>query len=314
MINDGFLVSGDPKGHGPSSVIVVGVNRGGTSAVAATLDALGLSLGASAAEPNFEDASFASALRQRDWARLRSLVTDREAKEPMFAWKHPDSRRHLWRIHRYFSNPRYIFVYRDIFAIANRKRLVHQRNILWSMATSLWDYAKILLFIQTVKPYALHVSYEKLLTNRDHFIDALATFCDRTVDPVQLSKVRERIAASPEAYVQWSDRSRRMLLLEHQGFKGLAEEITTKMIVGWAFRMGTAEPAVVEIHVNGTFVGSAIADQFTERLTNVAGDSRNGSIRFAFPCGSVSIQSGDRVDIRFEGTTISLVGCPATVA
>lgn len=314
MINDGFLVSGDPKGHGPSSIIVVGINRGGTSAVAATLDALGLALGPGAAEPNFEDAPLASALRQRDWVRFRSLVAEYEAKSTMFAWKHPDSRRYLWRIHRYFSNPRYIFVYRDIFAIANRKRLVHQRNILASMATSLWDYAKILLFIQTVKPFALHVSYEKLLTNRDHFIDALATFCDRTVDPARLSQVRERISASPDAYVQWSDRSRQMLLLEHRGFKGLAEETTTTTIAGWAFRVGITDPAVVEIHVNGTFLGTATADQFTERLTNVAGDPRRGAIRFSFPCGDAGIMPGDRVDIRFRGTDISLVGCPATVA
>ena len=314
MINDGFLVSGAPKGERASAVIVVGINRGGTSAVAATLDALGVFLGQRAAVPNFEDALLADALRQKDWGRFRAVVAQYEAEHAVFAWKHPDSRRHLWRLHRYFANPRYVFVYRDIFAIANRKRLVHQRGVLASMAASLWDYAKILFFIQAVKPYALHVSYEKLLTNRESFVEALAAFCDRTVDAAELSRIRERISPSPTAYLQWSDRSRQMLALEKHGYKGLAEEVTATTVAGWAFQVGRAEAAVVEVFVNGICRGRAVADRFAERLSHVAGDLRKGAIRFEFTWGATPLTPGDSVDVRFEGTAYSLVGCPATVA
>ena len=246
--------------------------------------------------------------------RIRAVVAQYEAEHAVFAWKHPDSRRHLWRLHRYFANPRYVFVYRDIFAIANRKCLVHQRGVLASMAASLWDYAKILFFIQAVKPYALHVSYEKLLTNRESFVEALAAFCDRTVDAAELSRIRERISPSPTAYLQWSDRSRQMLALEKHGYKGLAEEVTATTVAGWAFQVGRAEAAVVEVFVNGICRGRAVADRFAERLSHVAGDLRKGAIRFEFTWGATPLTPGDSVDVRFEGTAYSLVGCPATVA
>ena len=55
-------------------VIVVGVNRGGTSAVAATLNAIDVPLGESWHEPIYEDLDLADAFRTSNWKKFKDIV------------------------------------------------------------------------------------------------------------------------------------------------------------------------------------------------------------------------------------------------
>ena len=125
--NSGFKTIGDVQHSAKSEqYIVVGVGRGGTTAVAASLHVLGVTvgeLGKTFSEDNYENFEMSRAFRSRDWRGLQKLITTYEEQYSKFAWKLPDSNEQLPRIHRYFSNPYYIFVYRDLFAIANRKNI-----------------------------------------------------------------------------------------------------------------------------------------------------------------------------------------------
>ncbi len=132
--NSGFKISGAPTGDGgPVAIIVVGLSRGGTSAIAASLHALGIHMGDSLHQPNFEDVKLARAFREREWREVKTIIHKYESEHVRFAWKLPDIYWQLSRIHKYCSNPRYIFVYRDIFAIAQRRELVRQIDTMTSM-------------------------------------------------------------------------------------------------------------------------------------------------------------------------------------
>lgn len=312
--NDGFNISGSPVGGGgPISIIVVGINRGGTSAIAAALHSAGIFMGDRYSEPNYEDAFLANAFRNRDWKRFRAIASSYEATHGKFAWKYPAIRNKLFRIHRYFSNPRYIFVYRDICAIAQRKSQVFEQNHLRMMAECLFDYGAILLFIKLANPYALHVSYEKLLFNKKKFAEVLLSFCGIESSEDTINAIANQISASPESYLQWSLRSQRMAALEKRGYKGYIEQLTPQSVTGWAFHIADDHPAVVDICVNGSIVGNSTADECREGLSEIAGANRNGCIGFRFDFDVMNLKVDDMVSIVFHGTQYDLVGSPKTI-
>lgn len=95
----GSSVTSDTK-YG-TAIIVVGVSRGGTSAISASLQALGISMGAKFHTPIYEDLALAESFRAKDWRQLKIIIKEYEASNKIFGWKLPDSHRHLDRIYKY---------------------------------------------------------------------------------------------------------------------------------------------------------------------------------------------------------------------
>jgi hypothetical protein len=313
LYNNGFNMTGSPVGgRGPISIIVVGINRGGTSAVAAALNATGIFMGNRYSEPNYEDAFLANAFRNSDWKRFKEIVSSYETTHGKFAWKYPAIRNKLFRIHRYFSNPRYVFVYRDIFAIAQRKHQVFKKDHVHLMAESLWDYGAMLLFIKLLNPYVLHVSYEKLLYNKKKFAETLLSFSEIITTEDRIDAIVNQISSSPESYLHWSLRSQLMVALEKKGYKGYLEQLTTESVTGWAFRITNDQSVVVDICINGHVVGNSIADECREGLSQIAGAPRNGCIGFRFNFNAMNLKAGDLISVVFHGTAFDLVGSPTT--
>jgi len=88
MKNSGFKTSGNIKHTGKKEqYIVIGVGRGGTSAIAASLNTLGITLSGDFNEPIYEDIEMAKAFRSRDWRSFKRLIASYEAKYQKFAWK-----------------------------------------------------------------------------------------------------------------------------------------------------------------------------------------------------------------------------------
>ncbi len=301
MKNSGFKTTGPIKhDKSPEQYIVVGVGRGGTSAIAASLHTLGISLGDSFRPPNFEDTQMSQAFRSRNWRDLKQLIKNSESKYPKYAWKLPDSNKQLNRINRYFSNPYYIFVYRDIFAIANRKNLARNNDILTTMQTSLASYSRIIKFIKKNKINALHISYEKLLQNKYEYAQELALFCNIPASEELLQKVSDTIEPSPDNYVSWTETSRQLTQIKQSGYDGCIDSISEKSISGWMLQINNKIPITAELLINDEYQLEFKCDNFRQDLIN-AKKSTTGNAGFNIPLSAGSLKKNDIISIRIKG-------------
>jgi hypothetical protein len=126
-----------------TAIIIVGVNRGGTSAVAASLNSLGIFLGDFWQEPNYEDIILAKAFRNGSWKTFENKISEYEDKHRIFGWKLPDVTQKLFKINRIIKNPKYIFIFRDICSISNRMNSALNINHLEGMLYANQQYKNI---------------------------------------------------------------------------------------------------------------------------------------------------------------------------
>lgn len=297
MKNLGFKIikSNGKDGYKSKQFIVVGVNRGGTSAIAKTLIALGVSFGDNCHEPIYEDTKLANAFRSGKWREFKRLIHFSENTFPLFGWKLPDSNKQLKRIHKYFSNPYYIFVYRDIFAISNRQSNVLELDLFNAMQSNIEAYERICKFNKREQPQSLHVSYEKLLLNKESYVKELATFCDISLDEALLEKAIKAIEPSPKKYTAWCDITSSIKSLNKEGFDGFIDNVSKRSISGWLLKRNSDTPVSVELFINDNPIGVYTCDIFREDLIQ-AGKSTTGVA--GFNINYPDIQNGDIVTLK----------------
>lgn len=301
MKNSGFKSTGIIQHNkSPEQYIVVGVGRGGTSVIAASLHTLGITLGDNFNLPNYEDTQMSAAFRSRNWKELKQLISSSESKYLKFAWKLPDSNKQLKRINHYFSNPRYIFVYRDIFAIANRKNLAKNDDILTTMQSSLASYNRIIKFIKKNKISALHISYEKLLQNKYEYAQELALFCNIPASEELLQKIGTLIEPSPDGYTTWTETSLQLTKLRQSGYDGYIDTISEDSISGWLLQINNKEPITIELLINDQHKLDFKCNNFRQDLIG-AKKSTTGNAGFNITLESGHINKNDTITIKVKG-------------
>ncbi len=195
--------------------VVVGLARGGTSSIAAALHALGIFMGDLARAPNYEDRKLINTiphthplgLKRRDWTEFEATLRQYDSQHDWWGFKYPSLHTDLERVHRLLRNPRYIFIYRDVFAISSRRSQIYpEHDHFRFMRDYLNRYGKIIQFADRHAHSALHVSYEKVLTNTDEFSRTLCEFCNFKIEPEILKAVSSVIMPSPEKYTAWTVR------------------------------------------------------------------------------------------------------------
>ncbi|WP_428033463.1 sulfotransferase [Amphritea sp.] len=297
------------KNRNPSAAhrqfIVVGVQRGGTSAIAASLKALGVSLGDNFHEPIYEDIGMAEAFRAGNWKKLQKLIVAYEQKYVLFAWKLPDSNSKLTRVSKLFSNPSFIFVYRDIFAIAKRKKTVHDTDISAAMSSSLSAYNRILKFVDKSHYPALHISYEKLLQDKQGHLKELAAFCHLEASEDLIERACKSIEASPRSYTQWVEISRQIIALNKAGFDGYIDHVSESLISGWMLKSGSDQPVTLELFVNDKLITEFLCDTFRGDLITAA-KSNTGNAGFSIPLPEGTLKKSDRISLKPTGHSVGL--------
>lgn len=301
-----FSAKKNPENTGKHrQFIVVGVQRGGTSAIAAALQALGISLGDNYHSPIYEDLEMAKAFRSGNWKKLQQLIMAYEQEYQQFAWKLPDSNSKLARISRLFSNPSFIFVYRDICAIANRKQSVQNVTLVEAMKSSLTAYNRIVKFVEKNDYPALHISYEKLLQDTQGHLRQIADFCDIDVTGGLIDQASRAIEASPKIYTQWVDISRQIYLLNKAGFDGYIDKVSENLVSGWFLQKGSDQPVTVELLVNDHWVADFLCEEFRGDLIT-AEKSVTGKAGFRIPVPKGTLARSDTVSVRPKGHSTSL--------
>lgn len=163
--------------------IVIGSPRGGTSMVAGLLRLLGIYMGDEVAEANNEDQAFINlhkggfetllALTSKDSTikTIRDIIQERNKKHETWGWKDPLSSLYVKHIIGDLRNPRFVFVTRDLAAIAQREQLAMasrttgspQEFFLRRMQRSLTLYEHAIEDLLAHKFPSAVVSYERAL-------------------------------------------------------------------------------------------------------------------------------------------------------
>jgi len=238
-------------------IVVVGVSRGGTSAVAGSLHHLGVHVGDMAKSPVFEDGVLSEAFEKANYRVAVSIIKKYDSEHAIWAWKRPDSIKYLAKIDELLSNPHYIFVFRDIFSIANRKVISRQLSLFQQMEHALGQYRTMLSFATTTKRPAMLVSVEKTLTKKEEFIDALISGFALGSSEAQRQDALSFITTDPSEYLAKTVFTKSM---------GFVDKLSRERIRGWAKSVQHNEPLTIEIYLDDVLSSSIIANGYREGL------------------------------------------------
>jgi hypothetical protein len=153
--------------------VCIGLERGGTSAVAGIMRALGLPMGEGMAGNN-EDPDF----QAKTLSALRSAIEERNQRYDVWGWKFPTAVQQLPALVESLRNPYFVVVFRDVVATALSRNKwdgpnLRRRMELAAHEANAWTNMNLGFILAARRP-ALLVSHEKLLTNHGALVDELA--------------------------------------------------------------------------------------------------------------------------------------------
>lgn len=182
------------------SIVVTGVGRSGTTMIARVLTELGVFMGESLAVRTNEDNDVKNCVKQSDEAAFERLCRLRDAGRPVWGFKNPGFRDLLPAWERHLRNPRVIFVFRDILAVAMRNHLVSNGDMQEALALATRSYAKALKRLGESRCPALLLSYEKCLTAPDEAVRRIAEFSGVSLAPEMAARATAAIRNGDARY------------------------------------------------------------------------------------------------------------------
>lgn len=163
------------------TVAILGVPRGGTTMVAAVVNALGIDLGPTEElkKYHYEDQTINSPHLEQQTA----YVNQRNRERDVWGWKNPVGLSVISGISSYLRNPHLIFVFRDLLSSVqgemrfDEKYSISPRRTFEELAQITVDrWSQTLRFINHSTFPILLVSYERALLHREKFVSELAQF------------------------------------------------------------------------------------------------------------------------------------------
>jgi hypothetical protein len=252
LVNRGIAIEGDYESVQGRPVVVVGVARGGTSMVAGALHKMGLFMGDRAVSPVFEDVRLSEVFESGDLQKASSIAAEYTSRYGVWGWKRPSCVNYLDDVDSVLGSPRYIFIFKDLFSIAQRNSISMLTDTLHTMKRAGMEYGRILEFIEKREPVSMLVSYEKAVADPRYFIAKLAEFL--MIDPVQekLESAEEFVSPNPPEYLEKSR------ITKTQGRLG---GINGRKIYGWARYVHRIDSALVDIYLNDELLSTVKADR-----------------------------------------------------
>ncbi|MGR3636226.1 MAG: sulfotransferase [Shimia sp.] len=150
---------------------VFGSPRGGTTAVARVIGAMGVYLGADL-PINFEDPQFS-----RGRAKAIDAISERNETHSIWGWKFPNAVNTLDGYVNSLRNPRFICVTRDL--TANAVGIVSRHDKFYDLRAiehALLNTQRNMAFIARLRRPTLMVSYEKLVMKPEATVAEVAEF------------------------------------------------------------------------------------------------------------------------------------------
>jgi hypothetical protein len=282
LFNSGIKPIGDLAAlYGPEkTLIVVGPARGGTSLVAGALDHLGVFTGDRSSAPVFEDVRLADACEQGGDGDVRKIVSEYDSNHDVWAYKRPGIIEDFSVLDGVVRNPIYLFIFKDVFSIANRNNISVSLDIVNGLERALDGYSKMAEFIKRSRPNGILLSYDRVMQNKERFVDLMIEVVGSSrVSESQRSGALNFIEPNPVAYVNAS----RTTLAVGQA------SVTPLEVTGTAHYVHAPnKEVVVEVLVNGELAGTAKGS-----------DAGPGPRSFAFAFDR-ELAPGDVVDLQLS--------------
>lgn len=289
LFNSGIKPVGDPTALAgrQKTLVVVGPARGGTSLVAGALDHLGVFTGDRSSAPVFEDVRLAEACEQRSDSGVKEIVCEYDSNHDVWAYKRPGIIEDFSVLDRVVRNPIYLFIFKDVFSIANRNHIAVGLDIVNGLDRALDGYSKMTEFIRRAHPNGILLSYDRIMRDKGRFVNSMIELIgpDR-VSASQRSAALDFIEPNPRAYVNAS----RTTLAVGQASTSRREVTGTAHYVH-----APHKDVVVEVLVNGELAG-----------TTKGSDSAPGPRQFAFTFDR-ELVPGDVVDLQLSDDVVPFV-------
>lgn len=302
--NKGVRVVGDAgriTGDGPKTLVVVGVARGGTSLVAGALHHLGVFVGDKAYAPVFEDIRLAGTLESGDMEDAGHILAEYGSRFPVWGFKRPGIVDSLPQWHSLWRNPVYLFVFKDIFSVANRNAISMREDLTYSLKIACDQNRKIVDFIAESGCDGVLYSYEKIMADRELFLRSLIDMLPgSTVDRERFDQAMRFIRPNPEDYLDASRVTKAT---------GKITSFTAETLSGWAYALHSDEPVDVVLYVDDRPVASCKAMYFRPELAD-SPEHKTCHCGFFFHLAVYGISPGSRLRVRVEGEVADLAASP----
>jgi hypothetical protein len=151
--------------------ICFGVARGGTSAVAGTMQRLGVFMGQDLPN-NYEDPCFGPGIPP---AKMRETIDLRNQQHDVWGWKFPAAASYLEHLFENVRNPYLVAVFRDVAATMKGHVRWHSRDVIHAAQEVLLQQQKNWFLIERWRVPTLLVSYEKAVLSPHLFAQQLAS-------------------------------------------------------------------------------------------------------------------------------------------
>ena len=165
-----------PRGAAEKTVAIYGVQRGGTSMVAAVVGALGIDLAGEGL--NHEDPRFQTASGEA----LDALIAERDAQGPVWGFKAPQTTLKLDYLETRLRNPHYICVIRNPAAVADSVMMRRGGSAGDQLRRALRFYDKITDLVSRTADPLIIVNYERASADPEALVDALIGFLEVDAD------------------------------------------------------------------------------------------------------------------------------------
>ena len=296
LVNTGFMFGNEDRNTAAvECTVVLGGARSGTSLIAGTLYHLGVHMGDKATSPVFEDVHLSGALESRNLDLVRQTVRDYSEAHSNWGFKRPTAIDYFKLLESELPERRYIFVFRDIFATANRNRLSVGLDIVKGLNRALDDNRTLVRHLQSTSSAWMLCSYDKILRRPEEFVKTVIGYANLQPGDNQIKKALEFIRPDPVDYIDSSRNTRAM---------GKLDRVSAQVVAGWAKYVNRDIDPEVDLVINGELVDSQKATELREDIKK-AGRHSTGRCGFKFRLNK-ALQPGDLVEVRVRDEIRSL--------
>lgn len=185
------------------TVIVIGCGRGGTTAVAGVVDALGVRM-VEENQPetriNMEDGEFVSCVLDEQpepgsprypglYRRIGKVIARRNAAYVNWGWKDPSVDLYLDGVIQQVRNPLIIFVLRNVFDVGMSHIAAGEQSFEAAFDQSLQRYHREWGLVLKLGLPTMFVGFERMLAHREDFVGQLVEF-------LRLAPTAEQVTAA----------------------------------------------------------------------------------------------------------------------
>lgn len=178
------------------TVVVLGVERGGTSMVAGIVRALGVNMGRRAGL-NHEDPRFIS----DEEVKLKRAIAERNAEDEVWGFKMPKAVNKLDFFEQTLRSPYYIVAHRNLAAVADSWQQRGAGQYLDVLQRALDYHQLILQHLRKSQRPALLVNYERAAQEKLQTVSEIAAFLGLRADDATLQRAVDMITGDGKGYV-----------------------------------------------------------------------------------------------------------------